>query len=89
MFSATLGLARGPVASARTRIIRWPSWVLMCCYTPWKLKRCADILRDAFSFKHVDAGDGWLIFRLPPAELAVHPDGGADIPRGASATSSL
>jgi hypothetical protein len=21
----------------------------------------------------VDAGDGWLIFRLPPAELAVHP----------------
>jgi hypothetical protein len=21
----------------------------------------------------VDAGDGWLIFALPPAELAVHP----------------
>jgi hypothetical protein len=35
-----------------------------------------DILRDAFSFEHVDAGDGWLIFRLPPAELAVHPDEG-------------
>jgi hypothetical protein len=22
---------------------------------------------------HVDAGGGWLIFRLPPAEVAVHP----------------
>jgi predicted enzyme related to lactoylglutathione lyase len=24
----------------------------------------------------VDAGDGWLIFRLPPAEIAVHPTDG-------------
>ena len=31
------------------------------------------MLRDAFGFKHVDAGDGWLIFALPPAEVAVHP----------------
>ena len=31
------------------------------------------MLRDAFGFKHVDAGEGWLIFALPPAELAVHP----------------
>ncbi len=31
------------------------------------------ILRDAFSWEHVDAGEGWLIFRLPPAELGVHP----------------
>ena len=31
------------------------------------------ILRDAFGFKHVDAGGGWLIFALPPAELGVHP----------------
>jgi hypothetical protein len=31
------------------------------------------VLRDVFALKHVDAGDGWLIFRLPPAELAVHP----------------
>ena len=23
--------------------------------------------------KNVDAGEGWLIFRLPPAEVAVHP----------------
>lgn len=31
------------------------------------------IFRDAFGWKHVNAGDGWLIFALPPAELGVHP----------------
>jgi hypothetical protein len=30
-------------------------------------------LRDVFGFEYVDAGDGWLIFALPPAELGVHP----------------
>lgn len=30
-------------------------------------------LRDVLGLAHVDAGDGWLIFGLPPAELAVHP----------------
>jgi len=30
-------------------------------------------LRDIFGFAHIDAGDGWLIFRLPPAELGIHP----------------
>jgi len=30
-------------------------------------------LRDVLGFPHVDAGEGWLIFRLPPAEVAVHP----------------
>ena len=30
-------------------------------------------LRDVFGWKHVDAGEGWLIFALPPAELGVHP----------------
>ena len=29
--------------------------------------------RDTLKFSHVDAGDGWLIFALPPAEVAVHP----------------
>src|SRR5260221_11694550 len=29
--------------------------------------------RDALGFASVDAGHGWLIFALPPAELAVHP----------------
>jgi hypothetical protein len=30
-------------------------------------------LRDVLKFPYVDAGEGWLIFALPPAELAVHP----------------
>jgi catechol 2,3-dioxygenase-like lactoylglutathione lyase family enzyme len=30
-------------------------------------------LRDVLKFKHVDAGDGWLIFALPPTEVGVHP----------------
>jgi catechol 2,3-dioxygenase-like lactoylglutathione lyase family enzyme len=29
--------------------------------------------RDVLGFPSVDAGRGWLIFALPPAELAVHP----------------
>jgi catechol 2,3-dioxygenase-like lactoylglutathione lyase family enzyme len=30
-------------------------------------------LRDVLGFSTVDAGHGWLIFALPPAEAAVHP----------------
>ncbi|HEV2900935.1 MAG TPA: extradiol dioxygenase [Pseudaminobacter sp.] len=29
--------------------------------------------RDILQFPAVDAGGGWLIFALPPAEIAVHP----------------
>jgi catechol 2,3-dioxygenase-like lactoylglutathione lyase family enzyme len=29
--------------------------------------------RDVLGFDSVDAGHGWLIFRLPPAEAAFHP----------------
>ena len=29
-------------------------------------------VRDVLGFDSVDAGGGWLIFALPPAELAVH-----------------
>jgi predicted enzyme related to lactoylglutathione lyase len=29
--------------------------------------------QDTLKFKSVDAGDGWLIFAMPPTELAVHP----------------
>ena len=31
------------------------------------------MLRDTFGFSAVDAGEGWLIFAVPPAELGVHP----------------
>ena len=30
-------------------------------------------VRDVLKFPSVDAGDGWLIFGLPPSELAFHP----------------
>jgi len=30
-------------------------------------------LRDVLKLEHVDVGGGWLIFALPPAEVAVHP----------------
>jgi catechol 2,3-dioxygenase-like lactoylglutathione lyase family enzyme len=44
--------------------------VLLYSSEPEKLRA---VLRDVFGFRHVDAGDGWLIFALPPAEVGVHP----------------
>jgi catechol 2,3-dioxygenase-like lactoylglutathione lyase family enzyme len=32
-----------------------------------------EFLRDVLGLKSVDAGHGWLIFALPPAEAAFHP----------------
>lgn len=32
-----------------------------------------DFLRDVLQLTNVDVGQGWLIFGLPPAEVAVHP----------------
>jgi hypothetical protein len=34
--------------------------------------------RDVLKLPHVDVRDGWLIFGLPPAELAVHPSSDND-----------
>lgn len=31
------------------------------------------VLSEGIGWPSVDAGDGWLIYRLPPAEIAVHP----------------
>jgi len=36
-------------------------------------------LRDVLALPHVDVGDGWLIFGLPPAEVAVHPADANDV----------
>jgi len=36
-------------------------------------------LRDVLELPHVDVGDGWLIFGLPPAEVAVHPSDKNDV----------
>jgi len=30
-------------------------------------------VRDVLKFDFVDVGHGWLIFKLPPAEVALHP----------------
>ena len=37
------------------------------------------LLRDVLEFPNVDVGDGWLIFGLPPAEVAVHPSDKNDV----------
>ena len=29
--------------------------------------------RDVLKYRHVDVGGGWLVFALPPGEVAVHP----------------
>lgn len=34
--------------------------------------------RDVLEYPHVDAGGGWLIFKLPPTEIAVHPTDGPE-----------
>ena len=34
---------------------------------------------DVLGFKSVDAGHGWLIFALPPAEAALHPGDKNDV----------
>jgi hypothetical protein len=36
-------------------------------------------LRDVLKLTNVDVGDGWLIFGLPPAEVAVHPSDKNDV----------
>jgi hypothetical protein len=36
-------------------------------------------LRDVLKLPNVDVGGGWLIFGLPPAEVAVHPSGKNDV----------
>jgi catechol 2,3-dioxygenase-like lactoylglutathione lyase family enzyme len=35
-----------------------------------------EFFRDILKLPYVDAGEGWLIFALPPAELAIHPSEG-------------
>ena len=36
-------------------------------------------LRDVLKLAHVDVGGGWLIFALPPAEVAIHPGAENDV----------
>lgn len=41
-------------------------------YTP-EADALRSVLQDVMGWRSVDAGGGWLIFALPPAEVAVHP----------------
>lgn len=40
------------------------------------------MLKDVFGFKGVDIGHGWMIFALPPSEIAVHPGEGPTFDAG-------
>jgi hypothetical protein len=60
--------------------------LLLYTSEPEKLRA---MLRDVFGWKHVDAGEGWLIFKTPPAELGVHPDEGPTFESGARHSISL
>lgn len=46
-----------------------------CMFYSTEAEALRAVLRDVFGFPHVDSGDGWLIFRMPPGELGVHPAG--------------
>ncbi|HWM11001.1 MAG TPA: VOC family protein [Solirubrobacteraceae bacterium] len=39
-------------------------------------------LRDVLGLRAIDSGDGWLIFALPPTELAIHPGAGWGLGQG-------
>jgi catechol 2,3-dioxygenase-like lactoylglutathione lyase family enzyme len=45
-------------------------------------ERARAFFRDVLGFESVDAGAGWLIFKLPPAELAMHGDAAEGGPEG-------
>ncbi len=36
-------------------------------------ERTRAFIRDVLGFKYIDAHEGWLIFKLPPSELGIHP----------------
>jgi catechol 2,3-dioxygenase-like lactoylglutathione lyase family enzyme len=45
-------------------------------------ERARAFFRDVLELPNVDAHDGWLIFKLPPAEIAFHPESGEGAPSG-------
>ena len=44
--------------------------VIICSKVPRKDRA---FFRDVLKLTNVDVGDGWLIFGLPPSEVAIHP----------------
>ncbi|HEY2049078.1 MAG TPA: hypothetical protein VGH03_07030 [Caulobacteraceae bacterium] len=41
-------------------------------YSP-KAEAVRAFMRDVLEFPHVEAGEGWLVFKAPAAEMASHP----------------
>ena len=48
----------------------------MLLYTP-EAEAVRAVLRDVLAWEHVEAHPGWLIFKLPPSEIGVHPSEGS------------
>jgi catechol 2,3-dioxygenase-like lactoylglutathione lyase family enzyme len=48
----------------------------MLFYTP-QADELRAVLRDVFEWDHVEDTPGWLIFKLPPSEVGVHPSDGS------------
>ena len=42
--------------------------------------------RDVLEFPSIDAHDGWLIFKMPPAELGIHPSGAPGDPANSASS---
>ena len=42
-------------------------------------KKDRNFFRDILKLTNIDVGHGWLIFGLPPSEVAVHPASGNDL----------
>ena len=71
---AAVGRRRGPVAARLALVISGAHVILYS--TDAEADRA--FFRDVLEWPSVDAGAGWLIFRLPPAEVAVHPTDGPE-----------
>jgi catechol 2,3-dioxygenase-like lactoylglutathione lyase family enzyme len=68
-----------PSSAAGPTAIRWPATVIIGAHAIIFTKDAEAVrafLRDKLGLASVDAGGGWPIFGLPPAELAVHPTEG-------------
>jgi predicted enzyme related to lactoylglutathione lyase len=71
-----LGAARlHPVGDRADRIPGMINGMHAIVFSP-EAEKVRDFFADVIGLSSVDAGGGWLIFALPPAELAVHPADG-------------
>jgi len=64
--------SRPPGRLAEVRIAGVITGIHAIVFSP-EAEKVRAFFRDVLALSSVDAGGGWLIFALPPAELAVHP----------------